>query len=178
MREMFRTVPVRIVPGSMLENPASKVLGFELARGGSTLYSLIPSGNPGKPFPLPAAKEFLWRNDLINPVGFKEIFTEKQQMEAWRMHGWRLSRTVNHHLMGKENTIPLRENLLSVVSASDSGAVILAVDELPTQMWLPTLPGIAVETAYGADQVTGKKHIQKKTRYCNRTAGGEGTRGP
>ncbi len=162
MREMFRTVPVRIVPGSMLENPASKVLGFELARGGSTLYSLIPSGNPGKPFPLPAAKEFLWRNDLINPVGFKEIFTEKQQMEAWRMHGWRLSRTVNHHLMGKENTIPLRENLLSVVSASDSGAVILAVDELPTQMWLPTLPGIAVETAYGADQVTGKNTSRKK----------------
>ncbi|MBS1369092.1 MAG: hypothetical protein HPZ91_03950 [Lentisphaeria bacterium] len=156
MREMFRTAPVRILPGSMLETPAGNVLGFELARGPETLYSLIPAGKQEKPFKLPATKKFLWRNDLVNPSGFREIFTEAQQAEAWKSHNWRLSRTMEHTFLNGKTEIPLREKLLTVVSASDSGAVILATDGLPTQLRLSTLPGISVETQYREGSVTGR----------------------
>lgn len=161
MREMLGTAPVRIAPGSMLENPETRVLGFELERGNASFFSLIPEGRQEKPFPLalPGEPRFLWSSDLLNPVGFRDIFTEEQQIAAWKQNRWRLSRTFRHSFLGKREksvAIPLRENLLTIVSASPSGAVILAVDGLPAQIRTSSLPGITVDSAVSADTLTGK----------------------
>lgn len=155
MREMFRITPVRILPGSMLDASPTGVLGFEFTRDFETLYSLIPVEKAQKSFQLPASRTFLWKNDLVDPSGFQEIFTEAQQMEAWKSHFWRLSRTMRHRFLNGKNTIPLQEKLLTVVSSSDSGAVILATDGLPTQMRLSTLPGISVTTQYHEGNISG-----------------------
>lgn len=168
MREMLGTAPVRIIPGSLLENPEVKVLGFELERGNASFYSLIPAGKPEKPFPLPLPGEprFLWSNDLVNPVGFRDIFTEEQQIAAWKQNRWRLSRTFRHRFLGRREksvAIPLRENLLTIVSASPSGAVILAADGLPAQILTSSLPGITVDTAVSADEITGKVRSKGET---------------
>ncbi len=158
MREMFQTVPVRIIPGSMLDSPASTILGFELERGGSTIYSLIPSKEKDSRFELEIADRFLWQNNLVNPTGFRDIFTEQQQIDTWRRHRWKLSHTIRHTYLGKKTgqiNIPLQSPLLSIISAGNSRAVILAADGLPTQLRLPTLPGISVETTDAPNEISG-----------------------
>ena len=184
-REMLGTVPNGVIPGLYPDSYGQKISGYALFRENADIFSLMNSLDQSQvaavklPSALTVARDrnvYTWQNELLPVLPKNQIYSESEQIEAYRKTSWRLQHSVESKYLGiivpgqEKIDVRLNPTQLAILGLSNDAAVITAIDGLPVQLKISNVLDVSVRTEHKENllniQVVAPNVVKEIDLWC------------